>query len=841
MRSLVTHGVGLLEPLEPRLLLNGSGEEIVVQVDPYVDLGAGLYSFTVHLVGSSPSFVAGGWNGSFDGSLNQIRALGSLNTPTMDNAELIAPPYGEPEEDSHLLLYNADILVAVAPNESMDHLAGSFAIKVGARQQDLPFAQIVLAAGGSVEMTGQVSDSGAQYTFPTEVTISAPASGDVTAPTPDPSTWLLPPRATGATSIYMSTTVATDPSGVEYYFQCVSGAGHDSGWQDSNEYTDTGLESSTSYGYKVRARDKSLGRNATDWSGTAWAATATPILATADPAVYLGEHLFSYTIHLTGQGPTTMASAWNGSFVGPVNQIQAFGSLDTPTMDNAEQIAPPFGEPAEDTHLLLYDADIDPTTAPNESAMHLAGNFTIEAGVRQQDLLFAQIVVPAGETVVMTGQVTNQTGWLSFPTELTLSPPALDETAPTPDPSSWASVSTATSATSIHMAATVASDPSGVEYYFECVSGGGNDSGWQDSNEYEDTGLAAETIYTYRVRTRDKSYSQNTTGWSGALPATTPVAITVQADPPVHVGGGVFSFTVHLVGAGPLSIASGWNGSFDGPMRQLQAPGPLATPTLTNADLIAPAAGGPERDSHFLLYDAEIGPVTAPNESATHLAGDLSIQPSARQDDLPFAQLVILAEQTVVMTGQVLNAGGYPSATELTISAPMRGDANLDGVVDRDDFDSWSAHFEQPGDWADGDYNSDGFVDGADYTLWADNSTVAGGGAAAASVRALDGETASASPEALGSIIDPAGGLADATSILLRAGQAAAPAADRADLPLSQPEGPVLKLAAAGAARTARPAGAVGISPAAVRVWAFADDLVDLLKEPDLGDPAGLP
>ncbi len=107
-----------------------------------------------------------------------------------------------------------------------------------------------------------------------------------------------------------------------------------------------------------------------------------------------------------------------------------------------------------------------------------------------------------------------------------------DTTPPTPDPMTFAVAPAATGETSITMTATTASDPSGVEYYFEETSGnpGGSDSGWQDSTVYTDTGLAPDTAYSYRVRARDKSPAQNTTGWSAALSATTDAP---DLDPPV--------------------------------------------------------------------------------------------------------------------------------------------------------------------------------------------------------------------------------------------------------------------------------------------------------------------
>ena len=100
-------------------------------------------------------------------------------------------------------------------------------------------------------------------------TASTPASAttdptpDTDPPTPDPMTWATAPYATGAYSIAMLATTATDPSGVEYWFDETSGnpGGTDSGWQDSASYEDTGLSPSTQYTYCVTARDKSINLN----------------------------------------------------------------------------------------------------------------------------------------------------------------------------------------------------------------------------------------------------------------------------------------------------------------------------------------------------------------------------------------------------------------------------------------------------------------------------------------------------------------------------------------------------------------------------------------------------
>ena len=160
------------------VLCAGAGaraDDISVWVDPGVSLGSGLYSYTVHLVGSSPDFVAGGWAGSFDGPLNQIRLAGVVDTPTLTTASLLDE--ADRQRDSHLLLWDADLNSVESPHESDTQLGGIFGIGVPARRQDLPFAQLVIAEGDTVTMTGQTSDPQGTAAIDTNVTIVAGAQG----------------------------------------------------------------------------------------------------------------------------------------------------------------------------------------------------------------------------------------------------------------------------------------------------------------------------------------------------------------------------------------------------------------------------------------------------------------------------------------------------------------------------------------------------------------------------------------------------------------------------------------------------------------------------------------
>jgi autotransporter-associated beta strand protein len=229
-----------------------------------------------------------------------------------------------------------------------------------------------LASGTSYDFRVKARDGALNETGYSSTASATTIAPDTTAPSPDPMSFAGAPTASGETSITMTAATATDPSGVEYFFECSTVGGNNSLWQDRPTYTDTALTAGTEYTYRVRARDKSVTQTATGWSGTASATTALP-----------------------------------------------------------------------------------------------------------------------------------------------------DTTAPTPDPMSFSSPPAALGSTSITMTAATATDPSGVEYFFECTAGGGQNSLWQDAATYIDTELPAGVEYTYHVRARDKSTNQNATDWSAQAVATT--------------------------------------------------------------------------------------------------------------------------------------------------------------------------------------------------------------------------------------------------------------------------------------------------------------------------------
>ena len=141
---------------------------------------AGLPGFTSYVVSlvSDNAQLPAGFNGvtpqGFNGPMNQIMAFGALATPTLTNANLIGPPFGNPWEDSHFLLLDTDILSAIAPAENATYLGGSFSVKVAARCNPLPLALIVIQGANTVVLTGVATDAAAAVNFPLNLVIPEP-------------------------------------------------------------------------------------------------------------------------------------------------------------------------------------------------------------------------------------------------------------------------------------------------------------------------------------------------------------------------------------------------------------------------------------------------------------------------------------------------------------------------------------------------------------------------------------------------------------------------------------------------------------------------------------------
>ncbi|MHC4619628.1 MAG: Calx-beta domain-containing protein, partial [Planctomycetota bacterium] len=344
----------------------------------------------------------------------------------------------------------------------------------------------------TVQMRDSLGNTGTASTPPSST--STPPETD--PPTPDPATWDVPPTPVSSTEITMTATTGSDASPpVEYYFDETSGnpGGSDSGWVTNPVYNDTSLQPGTQYIYTVQMRD-SLGNTGT--ASTPPSSTTTPPETdppTPDPAT------FASPPAAVSQTEITM-TATTGSDASP------------PVEYYFDEISgnPGGSDSTWTTNPVYNDTGLDPGT-----------QYTYT--VQMQDSL-------------------GNTGTASAPASATT---LADTTPPSPDPMTWATPPYSTGTSSIAMVATTATDTSGVEYYFQCTSGGGNDSGWQDNTNYTDTGLSAGTQYCYAVQARDKSVNQNTTGWS------TPAACATTDEQPTAA-----SILADVGGCGPLQ--SGW-------------------------------------------------------------------------------------------------------------------------------------------------------------------------------------------------------------------------------------------------------------------------------------------
>ena len=158
-------------------------------------------------------------------------------------------------------------------------LVFTYTVAAGQNAADLDYASTTALSlnGGTIVDTSSA--------IPAALTLPAPGSLfdglapkniviDTTPPTPNPSTWALFPHVTGGASISMTANVASAPGGgVQYFFHCLTNGGHDSGWQSSPTYQDTGLAASTTYTYEVMVRDNSSPPNQGSYSSVQSATT----------------------------------------------------------------------------------------------------------------------------------------------------------------------------------------------------------------------------------------------------------------------------------------------------------------------------------------------------------------------------------------------------------------------------------------------------------------------------------------------------------------------------------------------------------------------------------------
>jgi hypothetical protein len=359
------------------------------------------------------------------------------------------------------------------------------------------------------------------------VTGNLPSAPDSQAPTPSTMTWAVAPHAQNRNSISMTATTATDASGVEYYFTCTSGGGHDSGWQASPTYLDFGLLRNTAYTYTVKARDASTNRNMT--------AASVPVSATissADvininfqksdtgiswtPAGYEMDCGYLYTNRGNGLAYGWNKDHWSSNpLLRTNNSDQRLNTVMPIHSGGVWEIAAPAG--TYTVSVTVGDPGSSTTNTVNVEGVSFMAAQALAANAFKT--VSKVVTVSDGKITINNGSAADKVTRICY---LIITPPTpADVTPPAPNPMTWSSVPQAAGSSSITMTASAASDAAGVEYYFTCTADGGHDSGWQDSPTYIDSGLSLGATYAYTVKARDKSTNHNE-----ALPSTAATTAT---------------------------------------------------------------------------------------------------------------------------------------------------------------------------------------------------------------------------------------------------------------------------------------------------------------------------
>ena len=351
----------------------------------------------------------------------------------------IAADYSSSDKDAVLFGKVAQTLIGAAGSDKESvakSLKGSMLIGLGTANLGSGTFTATLDS-----KTTKAAQSGTLTAAVTGIVTTLAAKGfvnqsDVTAPTPNPMTWVSEPNATSDTSITMTATTATDATTppVEYFFTNTTDTGHNSGWQSSPIFTDTLLTPNTNYTYTVMARDSAGTPNPTAASAAASATT----LKTADT---------------NAPTPNPMQFATGGEPCGiSASEIMMSAALAT----DAQGIAGYYFTCVNDANFnsgwKSPTADSTNWTASTRTyivtglAPHSTYAFTVKA---EDNALVANVTADSNRGYATTLADTNP---------------------PTPNPMTWATVPEANGAGAIYMVATTATDAeeaNGVQYQFD--------------------------------------------------------------------------------------------------------------------------------------------------------------------------------------------------------------------------------------------------------------------------------------------------------------------------------------------------------------------------------------
>jgi hypothetical protein len=280
--------------------------------------------------------------------------------------------------------------------------------------------------------------------------------------------FLQPPTVAGDSAVMMSATRPTEKNvWLEYYFRCVSGKGHDSGWISSNRWTDCDLAPGT-YSYTVKMRDKT---GKTTAESASMSVTIPKDTNPPSPAEFaLGPiGISNSAIRMTAKKAIDASALVEYKFVRSDGKTSGWQSSPTWT----------------DTGL-TEGSRYSYTVQVRDSKGNIANVSAAKSAVARDDTPPARYV--KGE---------------------------------------WQTLPYATVNNSIAMRALSVSDinkeDKEVEYYFHCTTGNAPDSGWQSSPFYETPPLPDGT-YSFEFKIRDKSPQLNETPYSSVESAT--VSIT---------------------------------------------------------------------------------------------------------------------------------------------------------------------------------------------------------------------------------------------------------------------------------------------------------------------------
>lgn len=357
---------------------------------------------------------------------------------------------------------------------------------------------------------------------------------DTTPPTPNPMTWATVPAASSSSSIVMTATTATDPSGVEYFFDETTGkpGGTDSGWQDSATYTDSGLDPLTTYTYTVLAREKSVNQNVGAPSSSASATTPEQ----------------SAVVYLSDLNPTSAVNAWGPFERDRSNGEQGAADGRTITL-NGVTYAKGLGVHAHSS--LTYnlagggytrfksDVGMDDEVGAGGSVVFQvyldnvkvfdSGAMTGATATRQVDLdITAKSALELRVTDGGNGVGKDHADWAGAQLNSS-TPPVPDGESPT-TPANLSLVSRTDTAITFRWDAST--DNVGVVAYD--IFRNSAPAGTATTNQFTDSGLTANTSYQYTAIARDAAGNTS----AASLPAS---FTTLAAPPPPSTGTGLYA------------------------------------------------------------------------------------------------------------------------------------------------------------------------------------------------------------------------------------------------------------------------------------------------------------